>query len=373
MSTHIVLAGGGTAGHLFPSVAVAQSLMELSPEVELLLLGARRGLDAELLEQLNLPHKLLSARPFPYALSLRWLSSLMALGWSVLQAFRALRRFRPDVLFASGGYVAAPGVLAARLLGVPCVIHVGDVLPDRTNRVLRRYARRITLTFEASAEYFPIEKTVHTGPPIRKEILGYSREDGLAHFGLDCARKTLLVTGGSQGARPINRAVSEALPELLARDDLQTVHLTGQLDYEEVAARAAELEAEPPAYRCLPFCHEMGLAYAAADIILSRAGSSSLGEGLALGKPMIVVPYPHAAGHQMANARPLAEAGAVVIIENAELTGQSLVTTLAALLDDPDRLAAMAEASRKLGKPDAADVIARLLLEDADGLPRRQP
>ncbi len=369
MAQRIALAGGGTAGHLFPSLAVAQRLLELSPDAELLFFAAKRQLDAELLAELNVPCRLLGARPFPYAVSLRWVGSLAALGTSLLTAWGVLRGFRPDVLFASGGYISVPCVLAARMLGVPCVVHAGDALPDRANRLLSRYAACITVAFEQAIKHFPRRKTIYTGPPIRKEILGASRAEALTHFGLDPARKTLLVTGGSQGARAINQAVSAALPQLVARDDLQIIHLTGRLDYEEMERRAQSLGLEPPVYRCIPFCRRMGLAYAAADIIVSRAGSSSLGEAIALAKPMIVVPYPHAGGHQMANARPLAEAGAAVVIENSQLSGARLTAALSSLLDDPGKLAAMAQAARRLQRPRAAEDIAQLLLEVASGLP----
>ena len=297
MTTGIVLAGGGTAGHLFPSLAVAEQLQQLSGDVQVVLIGAARAdLDQHLLPASELPYHLIDARPFPYGISLGWVGSLWRLAASTLASARLLKLCRPAVIFAAGGYVAAPVVVAGRMGGIPLVLHVCDAYPDRASRLLSRWADNITLTFAEASKYLPGDRVLPTGGPVRRQILTATAAEGRELLELAAGKFTVLVTGGSQGARRINEALLAALPPLLAHTDLQTVHLTGQRDYQGVSRRAQEMGAAPPAYQCHAYLEQMGPAMAAADLIVSRAGSSSLAEATALGKPLILVPYPHALG-----------------------------------------------------------------------------
>lgn len=362
MTKRIVLAGGGTAGHLFPALAVAQQLQQVSGDVEVLLIGAHGALDERLLPQAGLRHHFIDARPFPYSVSLRTLCSLYRLMASTAVAARLLRRFRPMIIFSAGGYVAAPVVAAGRLLGIPVVMHVCDAYPDRASRWLSRWAVAITLAFAEAGSYFPADKIIHTGVPVREEVLTATAAAGQQLLGLEADKFTVLVTGGSQGARRINEAVLSGLPALLADEHLQIVHLTGHRDYQNVTQQARQRGAAPPAYQCYAYLEEMGPALAAVDLVVSRAGSSSLGEATVLGKPLILIPYPYAAGHQKYNAAAVQRAGGAKVIDNEALSGPVLAEAILQLYGDHRRRQAMTEASRKWGRPAAARQIAQLLL-----------
>ena len=362
MTPCIVLAGGGTAGHLFPCLAVAERLQELTDEVAALLIGARAPLDQRLLPQTGLPHRFIAAQPFPYGLSWRAVCSLYRLVAVTAAARKILLEFRPTVIFAAGGYVAAPVVAAGRLLGIPAVLHASDAYPDRASRLLSRWAAALTVTFAETAEYLPSANVIHTGGPVRRQILQATATEGRELLGLDSKKFTLLVTGGSQGARRINEAALAALPSLLAEPGLQIVHLTGQSNYEEVRRQDRQLGATPPSYQCHTYLEQMGPALAAADLIVSRAGASSVAEATALGKPLILVPYPYAAGHQKHTAAVVGQAGAAEVIDNDRLTGVVLSDAVLKLYRDELSRRAMAEASRQWGRTDAAKQIAQLLL-----------
>jgi len=356
-----MLAGGGTAGHLFPAIAVGEQLAEA--ETEILLVAASSDRDSAVLAQSGLPAAFICARPFPYGFSWQMVPSVAGLLRGLIQALGLLRRFRPTVIFATGGYVAAPVIMAARLLRIPRVIHIGDAYPDRTGRLLSRRAQLVTLAFAAAAEYLPGRRTQHIGTPVRKQILSGSRAEGQELLGLEPDRFTVLVTGGSQGAHSLNEALLAALPVLLAEPTLQIVHLSGRRGYEAVKAQAEALGASPPAYHCLAHLEQMGAALAAADLVVSRAGSSSIGEATALGKPLVLVPYPYAAGHQNYNAAEVEEAGAAMVIPDEQLSGSKLAEVVLGLRRDEQRRTEMARASAAWGRPEAAQDIARILLE----------
>ncbi len=363
MTKRIVLAGGGTAGHLFPGLAVAQQLQQADDDVEVLLIGAHAALDERLLPRTGFQHHLIDARPFPYGVSLRAISRLYWLANSTITALRLLRRFDPTIVFSAGGYVAAPVVVAGRLLGIPAMVHVSDAFPDRASRLLSRWARAITLAFDEAASYFPVNKIIYTGVPVRREIVTATTAEGRELLGLAADKFTVLVTGGSQGARRINEALVSALPTLLAEEHLQIVHLTGDRGYENVKQQAQQWSAASPAYQYHAYLEQMGPALAAADLVVSRAGSSSLGEATALGKPLILIPYPYAGGHQKYNAGVVQQAGGAEVIDNEALHGAVLGRAILELYEDGRRRQAMAEASRKWGRPDAAQRIAQLLLK----------
>ena len=278
---------------------------------------------------------------------------------------RLLSRFRPHVLFLTGGYVNVPVALVARVRRVPAAIFLPDVEPGRAIKILSRLVDRIACTTVASAPYLPEEKMVVTGYPVRGELrqaTTMDRERALAVFDLAPDRPTLLVFGGSRGARSINRALMAVLPVVLG-EGIQVIHVSGRLDWEEVEANAATVPADSRAhYRPYPYLHEeMGAAMRAADLAVTRAGAGMLGEAPAFGLPSVLVPYPHAWRYQKVNADYLVERGAAVRLEDEELADRLLPTVLSLLRDDEQR-AAMSAAARALDTPGAADNIARLLL-----------
>ena len=363
MSARVVLAGGGTAGHLFPAIAVGEQLAKADADVEILLVAASSDRDNAVLAQSGLPAAFICARPFPYGLSWQIVPSVAGLLRGLIQALGLLRRFRPTMIFGTGGYVAAPVIIAARLLGIPRVVHIGDAYPDRTGRLLSRGAQPVTLAFAAAAEYLPGRRTQHIGTPVRKQILTADAARGRELLGLAPDRFTVLVTGGSQGAHSINEALLAALPTLLAEPDFEIIHLSGRRGYEAVKTQAEALGAAPPAYHCLAQLEQMGAALAAADLVVSRAGSSSIGEATALGKPLVLVPYPYAAGHQEYNAAEVEEVGAAMVIPDEQLSGSKLAEVVLGLRRDEQQRTEMAQASAAWGRPEAAQDIARILLE----------
>lgn len=362
--TRALMVGGGTAGHLFPCVAVAEELRAADPEVEVRFIGATGRIDAELLAARDLPHDLIDARPMPYGLSAAALSGMVGLVRGMMQTRKIIRRFRPHVMFNTGGYVGAAAGLAARMTGVPLVLHASDVLPDRSNRMLSRWAEVVTCVSPAAAEVFG-DIAVVTGHPIREEVASATREQGVEQLGLAPDRPTLLVTGGSQGARRLNMAMIGALRELLQDIGVQVVHLSGSLDYAFLRDQADAM-ASPEHYHLLEHLPNVGLALAAADLVVTRAGAASLAEACLHGVPMIVVPYPHAGGHQRLNAEPLAEGGAAVIVQDEQFTSERLVALVRDVLTDEDRLLEMADAALAAAGPGAAGDVADIVLRVAD-------
>ena len=285
------------------------------------------------------------------------------MSWSIGTANRIMARFKPNVLLMTGGYVNVPVAIAAKLRRIPALIYLPDIEPGMAIRWLSRLAEAVAATTEASKAYFPAGKVVVTGYPIREQLrqaVKIDRTQALSKFDLLPRRRTLLVTGGSRGARSINRALMGILPELL--DTYQVIHLSGTLDWPEVQANAEFLSEEQRTYyRPYPFLHQrMGAAFRSADLVLARAGASMLGECPAFGLPAILVPYPYAWRYQKVNAEYLAERGAAIMLED-EMLVDHLLPTLIEMVNDSDRLERMAVASRKLAIPDAEDRLARVI------------
>ena len=292
--------------------------------------------------------------------------------WTLTRGFRQARRlvaaFRPDVLLVTGGYVCVPVTLAARLAGVPVLIYLPDIEPGLAIKSLVPFADRVGVSVSPAAQHFRPGRAVVTGYPVRRELFERDRATARARLGLAEDVLVLLVLGGSQGARPINRAVSDGLEGLLSV--AHVIHVSGPLDVEWVQARRAALS-EPlrARYHVYDYLHEeMVDALLAADLAVSRAGASTLGEYPAAGLPSVLVPYPYAGAHQWANARYLTEAGAAVALADADLR-TALLPTVLNLLADGDRRAALSRAARTLARPDAAQCIAELLKDVCDARP----
>ena len=287
--------------------------------------------------------------------------NLLKAGRGVRQTARLLAQFRPDVVFVTGGFVAGPVVLAAWRARQPVFIYLPDMAPGLAIRRLSRFASRVGVTFPEVARWFP-GKAVVTGYPVRQEILALAGQRGpaRAQMGLLADLPVLLVFGGSRGARSINRALAAALPALLPH--CQVVHISGTLDWPEVEAQAQALPAElRPRYQAFPYLHDqMALALAAADLVVARAGASTLGEFPALGLPSILVPYPYSGQHQEINADYLAQRGAAIKLPDSHLSAQ-LAPTVLRLLQNPAELAAMSQAAGALAQPAAAAAIAQEL------------
>jgi len=346
---------------------VAERLVQQAPEVGVDFACSTRDLDAHMLGRAGFDYHLLPTAPFPYGCSPRALISAGRLLRSLARARRLLQRLRPQVVLGVGGYVSVPVVLAARLQKVPVAVHVLDAHPDRANLLVARWARWITLAFPEAARHFAAERTEFTGCPVRRAILEASRSRGQELLGLDPVRLTVLVTGGSQGARRINEAVVAALPELLGELKVQVVHLTGAADFDRVVQESGPAAALHGHYHPLPFTDDIGPLLAAADLVVSRAGSSSVAEARVRGRPQILVPYPHAGRHQLANARSLEAAGCAVVIPNEECSSPTLLRHIRALVEDEERRQEMSRSALRTATPHAAERVAAGLLALACG------
>ncbi|HZO91050.1 MAG TPA: undecaprenyldiphospho-muramoylpentapeptide beta-N-acetylglucosaminyltransferase [Chthonomonadaceae bacterium] len=366
----VVVSGGGTGGHIFPALAVAEALRRRQPDVERLYIGAASGMEAEIVPQHGLPFQGVTAKKLRKLLSPGTLGVLLSLVKGYWEARTYLRAFRTDVVIGTGGYATAATVLAGQHLGLPTAIVAPDAVPGRTNRFLARGARLICISFPEAAAFYPEGKTVVTGLPLRAGIVAppnVTAQAARCRFpGLAPDRFTVLVVGGSQGARAINNVILEATPALLEAG-AQVLHQTGARNFEAVRAQAQARHLWDRAGYCpLAFLDDtqMPLAWRAADVVVCRGGMSTLSEVLANGVPAVVVPLPTAyADHQTANARELVKAGAALLRPESGLTAGTLVQELLALRDDPARRQQMAAASRALGRPDAADDVAKRLLE----------
>ena len=296
---------------------------------------------------------------------MRMCGSLLKLGIGAMQSLALLRRVKPQAILLTGGWANFPVALAARVLRIPIVIYLPDIEPGLTIKVLRHFAARIAVTAEPSLAFFPTGKAVVTGYPLQPDRLCADRQQAQAHFKLDSSRSALLVFGGSRGARSINMAVDEHLSGWLAAG-IQVIHITGEFDHARTQAQLGDLAGHED-YHGFAYLHDdMGLAFAAADLVLCRAGASALAELPAFGLPAILVPYPYAWRYQKVNADYLSERGAALRLNDEDMPSQ-LGDLVLRLLDDESRLADMAAKSRKLASPDGARNVAALLVKTGGG------
>lgn len=369
----LLIAGGGTGGHIYPALAVARSLRD-GPDrpsaPELVWVGGHRGLEAALVADAGIRCRRLFLRSLRTVdLSVHAVLDPLRLGASVPQAAAILATERPAAIFTTGGYVAVPILLAAAPLRIPVVLWEGNAIPGRAVRATARLADAIAVSYEAAGRalagaHVP---TYVTGTPIR-DVSAIGRDEARARLDLPPDAPTMLIFGGSQAVRRFNAAVAAALPRLVER--VHVLHVTGETAYAAALAEREKLPAEARSrYRPSPFLRDdMLAALVATDLVVGRAGSSTLAEVTALGIPSVIVPYPHAGAHQGANAATLAEAGAARVIADEAFDAEALVAASDLLFDEPVR-AATAAAARSLGRPRAADAVAKLVLAFAE----RQP
>lgn len=358
----VLLAGGGTGGHIFPAIAVAQELQERHPDVELRFAGSEQGREGDLVPRAGFALQSVMSKPLLSAGVMRPVTSLLA---SLPGALRLVRSYRPQVVLGTGGYASAVTVFAAAMLNVPTVVLDFNAIPGRTNRALAPLVDRIGVSFAKAMEYLPTGKCVLTGTPLRREFQAVSREGARAKLGLSGAAITLLIYGGSQGARRINEAALGAMHELLQNgEDLRIIHLCGSGDMAKARDALALLPGRcRERYKLMEFAHNMHELIAAADLSVSRAGGGIF-ELAACGVPMILVPLPNARDdHQLHNARIAERAGAARVILNSDLTAATLLENVQSLLRDGATRHAMAERSRAFAIPDAAKRVCEVIEE----------
>jgi UDP-N-acetylglucosamine--N-acetylmuramyl-(pentapeptide) pyrophosphoryl-undecaprenol N-acetylglucosamine transferase len=355
----LVIAGGGTGGHVFPALALGEHVLGSLAGSEVLFVGSRGGLEERLVPARGHRLELLEVGKLRGEGALARARTLASLPAAVIAAVRVLRRFAPDVVVGVGGYASGPTILAATVLRLPVVLLEQNSIPGTTNRAIARLARRVVIGFRRAARYLPADRTVLLGNPIRPEVLAalQARPERRAS-GAPC----LLVLGGSQGAHAINELMANAAGRLRQQlGELRLVHQTGPSDLERTRESYA---AAGVAARVEAFIDDVGPALRDADLVLSRAGATTLAELCVAGLPAVLVPYPYAADdHQAANAAELVEAGGAVMVRQGEIDAERLATLLAELLGDEARRQHMAEAMRRCGYPEAAAAVTSLLLE----------
>jgi UDP-N-acetylglucosamine--N-acetylmuramyl-(pentapeptide) pyrophosphoryl-undecaprenol N-acetylglucosamine transferase len=343
----LVVAGGGTGGHLFPGLAIAREFRRRDPDVRVLYIGVEGKMEAEIIPAAGMEFHGLKVRGLKGMASSAKLASALLAVKAVAECRRLLSSCRPELVVGVGGYSSGPAALAAWTLKIPLVLQEQNTVPGLTNRLLGRLAEKVFLAFEEAAPFFPAGRTSVTGNPLREEALGAEREIG------EGPPVNLLVLGGSRGAESVNRLLVAALSLLAAgKTRLSIRHQSGREDREwvEKAYREAGLEAEVEA-----FIERPGEAYSWADLVVSRAGAGAVAEIAANGRPAILVPFPHSAGdHQMKNARWLFERGGAVVVEEEGATAEDLAATVESLVSRRDRLREMAAGSRRAGRRDAA-------------------
>jgi UDP-N-acetylglucosamine--N-acetylmuramyl-(pentapeptide) pyrophosphoryl-undecaprenol N-acetylglucosamine transferase len=355
---HIIFAGGGTGGHIFPAVAVANHIKSLHPDITISFVGAVGGMEIEKVPQSG------------YEIDGITISGIQRKKWwknfalpfkilrSLIQSSKILNKYKPVVVVGTGGYAAGPVLYMASKKGIPIVLLEANALPGLTNKWLKNRASLICVGSKAAIEYFPKEKCVYTGNPVRKDISGQEKEEGLAYFRFSQKRKTILVIGGSLGAGSINRAIAKGLEKLMFQD-IQLIWQTGKVHY----ANYQQYEKNyPEKLKILPFIQDMNLAYSAADIIVSRAGAISLAELAIVQKAAVLVPSPNVAeNHQYKNAKELADENAAILIPDAQAE-EDLVNELLNLISHEVLIEALSNNIIKFARPNATDQIATKIL-----------
>lgn len=355
MARTILIAAGGTGGHLFPGLAVADELVGRDPETRVVFVGTPRGLESRLVPSAGYGLELLPIKPLNAVGPRRLALGLLALPWAMVRALALVVRLRPSAILGIGGYAGGPVTLLAAFLGVRTVILEPNARPGFTNRVLRPFVGRAACAYEETRAYYG-RKGVVTGNPVRS---GFARLPRRKHH----HPLALLAFGGSQGSRALNRAMVSALPHLPGPDRLRIVHQTGPWMRDEVASA---YEAAGRDDEVVAFLDDMEDRMAVADLVLSRSGATTCAELTVAGRASILVPFARAADdHQRTNAKALEGAGAARMIEEKDLTGESLAREVGALVEEPSRIDFMEDAARGLGRPDAASRVADLVLGNA--------
>ena len=377
----VLISGGGTGGHIYPALAVATQLRN-EYQADILYLGSDDGLETRLIPQAGFRLAVIKAGKLQRFVSWRTVTGVARVPLGICQAIGIVRNFRPDVAFTSGGYVAVPAGLAARLYGVPLLMHQQDVPPNLSNRLLAPLAERISVAFAESIPYFPAHKTVQLGNPIRQamlEVRQVTPQQARSALGLAPEVAVVLVTGGSQGARHLNGVVCDALPELLPH--CQVLQISGTNLFEETQARSKQRlsvvdDKTQQRYRLVPYMEaEMPLALQAAELVICRAGASTLSELALLGKPAILVPLPPSIGSspQEANAAMFGRKQAALVIRNGDLKPEILVKRVKYILTSSTVLQQMAEVVRNFAKPEATQAIVETVVQMAQGAVKRTP
>ena len=360
MGKRIIIGGGGTGGHVFPAISVANAVKKIQPSVEILFVGSIKGIEMEKVPEAGYRIEGLPVTGFRRKFTIKNIGFFINLIRSMRMAKRIIKRFKPDVAVGVGGYASGPILRAAAKAGIPVIIQEQNSYAGITNRLLAKYAELICTAYEEMDKYFPSHKILITGNPVRNDIINcrYKKDEGLIHFGLEKGKQVILIIGGSLGARTINEATLLALPELPL--NVQVIWQTGRNYFEDVRKRK-DLS-DNILVKVFPFIREMDMAYGCADIIVSRAGAGTISELAVAGKPVILIPSPNVAeDHQTKNAMALSKRNAAILLRDSEAK-EKLAGVITELIRNEELRNTLAFNILNYAIPDAADRIAREIL-----------
>ncbi|MBK8956256.1 MAG: undecaprenyldiphospho-muramoylpentapeptide beta-N-acetylglucosaminyltransferase [Saprospiraceae bacterium] len=359
----VLISGGGTGGHVFPAIAIADALKEISNDIEILFVGATGKLEMQKVPQAGYNIVGLPIRGLKRKLSLDHLKWIFLLIISLIKAFQTIRRFKPDISVGVGGYASGPVLRISSWMGIPIVIQEQNSYPGITNKLLAKSADKIFVAFQGLEKYFPVAKILHTGNPVRKDLLKQTdRKEASNFFQLDPGKKTICVFGGSLGARAVNDAILGSMQMISDHHEWQWIWQYGSIYENTLNAALAEV---PQNVKCFAFIERMDLAYAAADLVISRAGALTLSELMVTGKPSILIPSPNVAeDHQSKNAAYLTEHHAAFMLSEKELS-QRLWPLIEEILSDDEVLIRMKTKLKEMARPKAAETIANQIVEIA--------
>ncbi len=357
----VLVTGGGTGGHIYPALAFVKYVKEKDPASSFLYVGATRGLENKILPQTDIPFKTLEIQGFKRSLSFDNVKTIQLFLKSIREAKKILREFQPDVVIGTGGYVSGAVVYAAAQLKIPTVVHEQNSVPGITNKFLARYVDKIGVAFEDAKEYFPKTKTVLVGNPRAQEVGDLEKSAILAEYNLDPDKKTVLIFGGSQGAMKINQAVVAAIPQF-AEKSYQVLYASGERYYQEIEESIGMSKDAFSNISIQPYIDRMTEVMVNCDLLIGRAGATSIAEFTGLGLPAILIPSPYVTNdHQTKNAMSLVHAGAVEMITDSELTAVNLVATVDEIMENEELRRQMAAASKAQGITDASERLYQLV------------
>ena len=357
----LIIAAGGSGGHIFPALSLIQALEEKVRALDILFISTERGLDGRLLSGLNYRCEGVAIAPPPHRPSIVWLDFLYTLICQTIKVYPVVKGFRPNLIIGFGGCATLPALLAARVLHIPIMLHEQNARPGLANRLLSRFAERIAVSFPETLSCFRRGKASLTGNPIRREVIEVTTEESSQMFPSQDGEFRLLVMGGSQGSERLNKVFLEALPEIIEEyPHLGVIHITGDRMVLDIKRRYEEL-----GLRCwvFSFLEEMGLAYKASDLIIGRAGAISIAEVTALGKAAILIPHPYRSSGQTENVKVMLARKAALVIKEDKLTPQCLKENVVSLIKDRALLSELAENAKRMGKPDAAAELAEEVID----------
>lgn len=358
----ILVTGGGTGGHIYPALAFIRYVQKIQPDSEFLYVGTHRGLENKIVPETGISFKTIKIQGFKRKLSFENIKTVQLFIESIKRSKEILREFKPDVVIGTGGYVSGSVVYAAARMKIPTIVHEQNSVPGITNKFLSRFADKVGICFPDAAQYFPESKTVLVGNPRAQEVVTSGKSEVLEQYGLLPDIPTVLIFGGSQGALKINQAVIQALPQF-SQKEYQVLYASGDRHYNEISERF-DIEKISRNLSLQPYIKNMTDVMANVDLLIARAGATSIAEFTALGLPGILIPSPYVTNdHQTKNAQSLVNAGAVKMIADADLTGDKLVEAVDEIMNDPEKRERMAKASRQEGIPDAAERLWTLVNE----------